>query len=417
MGDPVNDSTAPGQLVPGSGPVPPAMGDPVNDSTAPGQLVRGSGPVPPAMGEPVNESTIRRAPKSLLHDHLDGGLRPDTILEIADEIGHQLPAADGRGLSEWFVAGARARDINRYLATFEHTVAVMQRPGDLHRVAREAVLDLADDGVVYAETRFAPENHQQGGMSLDEVMESVLAGLDRGISDVESSGRAIDVNLIVCAMRQTDRSTEIAELVTRWRDLDPRVVGFDLAGPETGFPPTDHLAATDLVRRNLVHLTIHASEPPGTELISQALFCGAERIGHGIRLLDDIGTGPEGEPRLGPLARYVLDRQIPLEMAPSCHVQIGAVDSLEDHPLVQWHRMGFVVTVNTDNRLMSEVTVSSETAALARIHGLGWRELGELAVAGVRASFAPLERRREIVDDLMVPAYSALAGGDTDLGR
>ncbi len=369
------------------------------------------------VAEPVNESTIRSAPKSLLHDHLDGGLRPSTILEIADEIGHELPAGDEESLSGWFVAGARARDINRYLATFEHTIAVMQRPRDCHRVAREAVLDLADDGVVYAETRFAPENHQQGGMSLDEVMEAVLAGLDGGRAEAESAGRSIDVNLIVCAMRQANRSDEIAELVSRWRERDDRVVGFDLAGPETGFPPTDHLAATDLVRRNLVHLTIHASEPPGLELIAQALFCGAERIGHGIRLLDDIGTGPEGETRLGPLARYILDRRIPLEMAPSCHVQIGAVDSLEEHPLIDWHRMGFVVTINTDNRLMSEVSVTSETTALARIHGLGWQELGELAVAGVESSFAPYERRRQLVSEVMRPAYGALAGMDVDLGE
>ncbi len=369
------------------------------------------------MSEPVNEATIRSAPKSLLHDHLDGGLRPATILEIADEIGHELPASGEAALAAWFVAGARARDINRYLATFEHTIAVMQRPQDCHRVAREAVIDLAADGVIYAETRFAPENHQQGGMSLDEVMEAVLAGLESGRSESAAAGRPIDVNLIVCAMRQADRSTEIAELVSRWRARDPRVVGFDLAGPETGFPPTDHLAATDLVRRDLVHLTIHASEPPGRELISQALFCGAERIGHGIRLLDDIATDPEGRVRLGPLARYILDRRIPLEMAPSCHVQIGAVDSLEEHPLVDWHRMGFVVTVNTDNRLMSEVSVTSETAAMARIHDLGWRELGELAVAGVESSFAPYERRRELVDEIMWPAYRSLAEGNGDRGE
>jgi len=226
-------------------------------------------------------------------------------------------------------------------------------------------------------------------------------------------GSSIVVNTIVCAMRQARRSSEIAQLALRWRDRDVRVVGFDLAGPETGFPPTDHDEALGLVRRGHLHLTLHASEPPGLKLIGQSLACGAERIGHGIRLYDDI-SAVDGELQLGTLAKYVLDRQVPLEMAPSCHVHVGAVDRFEDHPLVAWHRYGFNVSVNTDNRLMSDVTVSSELHELTRAFDLSWSELGELTVAGIEAGFGDIAERWRLVDEVVRPAYEdrvALGGG------
>ncbi len=349
---------------------------------------------------------VAALPKSLLHDHLDGGLRPATILELANEIGHELPSTDIDELAAWFVRGADTKDLVKYLATFEHTVAVMQTPDNLHRVAREAAVDLAADGVVYAEVRFAPENHQLNGLTLDEIMEAVQDGFRAGMVDAAAAGSPIVVNTIVCAMRQADRSVEMARLAVDWSERDGRVVAFDLAGPETGFPPTDHLEALDLVRRSQLHLTLHASEPPGLELISQALSCGAERVGHGVRLREDIET-IDGEMKLGRLARYVLERQIPLEMAPSCHVHVGAVPSFEEHPLVPFHRHGFVVTVNTDNRLMSGVSVSSETHKLATTFDLTRQEICDLAVAGVESSFGEWSERRRLVDEVIKPAYAS----------
>ncbi len=350
---------------------------------------------------------IRSLPKSLLHDHLDGGLRPSTILESADEIGHQLPADDESGLQEWFTRGANTLDLNQYLATFEHTIAVMQTAEHCHRVAREAAVDLAEDGVVYAEIRFAPENHTLGGLHLDAVMEAVQDGLRDGSRAAEMAGTPIVINTIVCAMRQADRSPEIAELALRWRDRDPSVVAFDLAGPETGFPPTDHPSALDSIRRGHMHLTLHASEPPGLELIGQALSCGAERVGHGVRLYDDIAL-VDGELVLGTLAKYVLDRQVHLEMAPSCHVHVGAVDRFEHHPLVTWHRHGFNVSVNTDNRLMSNVSVSSEMHRLAEAFGLTWVEIEALTVASIEAGFGDFHQRKHLIDQVVVPAYGAI---------
>ncbi|NOX28971.1 MAG: adenosine deaminase [Actinobacteria bacterium] len=354
----------------------------------------------------VSLAEITALPKSLLHDHLDGGLRPATILELAGDIGHELPTSGLDELAAWFVSGANTKDIVQYLATFEHTVAVMQTQANLKRVAYEAAADLAADGVVYAEVRFAPENHQLNGLALDEIMEAVQDGFRAGMVDAMAAGSPITVNTIVCAMRQADRSLEMAKLAVDWSERDGRVVAFDLAGPETGFPPTDHPEALDLVRRSQLHLTLHASEPPGLELISQALSCGAERIGHGVRLGEDIEY-VNGEMNLGRLARYVLERQIPLEMAPSCHVQVGAVRSFEEHPLVRFHRHGFVVTINTDNRLMSGVSVSSETHKLATTFDLTRQELCELAVAGVESSFGQWSERRRLVDEVIRPAYAS----------
>jgi adenosine deaminase len=352
----------------------------------------------------VTFEEIVARPKSLLHDHLDGGLRPQTILEIADEIGHDLPSNDIDELSEWFVRGANTLDIMQYLATFEHTIGVMQTADHCHRIAREAAVDLAADGVVYAEVRFAPENHVLTGMALDAVMESVQDGFRAGTADAEHAGNSIVVNTIVCAMRQADRSAEIAETALRWRDRDSRVVGFDLAGPETGFPPTDHPEALAAVRQGHLHLTLHASESPGLELIGQSLACGANRIGHGVRLYDDIEI-VDGELRLGTLAKYILDGQVHLEMAPSCHVHVGAVPNFESHPLVAWHRHGFSVSVNTDNRLMSGVSASSEMHKLAETFGLTWTEIEQLAIAGVEAGFGDLHERQNIVNNIIRPAY------------
>ena len=339
------------------------------------------------------------APKALLHDHLDGGLRPATVLELADEIGWALPSTDVAELQAWFTAGAESGDLLQYLATFEHTLAVMQTPEHIERVAYEAVVDLAADGVVYYETRLAPEQHT--AMAPQEAVEAVTAGLRRGEAAAAAAGRSISAHVICCAMRTADRSLEIARLVDAMRARDPKVVAFDLAGAETGFPPSLHTEALAFARFRHLNVTIHASEPPDLELIDDALVHGAHRIGHGVRLVRD--TAPDADApgglRLGPLARYVLDRQVHLELAPTCNVQIGAVASIAEHPIGPFLRAGFSVGVNTDNRLMSGVMPSSELAAVTAAFDLSWSEIERLAVERRRGRVravrgAPADRRR-----------------------
>jgi adenosine deaminase len=330
----------------------------------------------------ISLATARELPKLLLHDHLDGGLRTSTILELAEQSGHRLPSTDPDELVAYFRAGADAGDILRYLETFGHTVPLLQTPEALHRVAREAAEDLAADGVIYAEVRFAPELH---GMALDAAIEAVVGGFADG-----GAGRDITVNTIVCAMRTEQRSAEVAEACVRWlaSDREAGVVAFDLAGAETGFPPSDHLEALAIARAGLARVTIHASEPPGLELIADALRNGAERIGHGVRLIEDCSFDGDGGLLLGPLARYVRDRQVPLELCPSCNVQIGAVLTLADHPIGPFLRAGFNASINTDNRLMSGVSVSSEVADVAAAFDLSLAEVGRAQQNAVAASFA-----------------------------
>jgi adenosine deaminase len=356
----------------------------------------------------ISIDDARLLPKVLLHDHLDGGLRVATIMELADSIGWTLPETDPEALQAWFTRGAETADLLQYLATFEHTLAVMQTAEHIERVAREAVVDLAADGVVYAEVRFAPELHQHAGLELEAVVEAVTSGFRRGEADVAAGGGRITVNAILCAMRTEHRSVEIARLVDRLRAWDDKVVAFDLAGAETGFPPSLHAEALAFARSALLNITIHASEPPDLELISDALVHGAHRIGHGVRLRADTNladAGVERDLRLGPLAQYVLDHQVHLEMAPTCNVQIGAVPSVADHPIGPFLRAGFNVGYNTDNRLMSNVMPSSELHAVAVAHQLTLAEMEQLAVNAMMSSFAPMDVRRRILDDQIAPGY------------
>jgi adenosine deaminase len=353
---------------------------------------------------------LAAAPKALLHDHLDGGLRPTTVIELADEIGWRLPSTDPEALQAWFTAGADTGDLLQYLATFEHTLAVMQTPEHIERVAAEAVVDLAADGVVYHEVRFAPELHGARGLSPEGAVEAVTAGLRRGEAMAVAAGRPISSFAICCAMRTADRSLEIAQLVDTLRQRDDKVVGFDLAGAETGFPPSIHAEALAFARARHLNVTIHASEPPDLELIDDALTHGAHRIGHGVRLRRDTVADPgaPGGLRLGPLARYVLDRQVHLELAPTCNVQIGAVGSIAEHPIGPFLRAGFSVGVNTDNRLMSGVMPSSELVAITDAFDLTWDEVERLAVHAVTAGFAPHEERRRILERVIAPWYTAV---------
>jgi len=347
------------------------------------------------------------APKTVLHDHLDGGLRVDTILEISDEIGHtpRLPTTDRAALQAWFTAGAEARDLLKYLATFEHTLACMQSEQHIERVAYEAVSDLADDGVVYAEIRYAPELH---AIPFEASAAAVAAGFRRAEADAVMRGRFISAHVIVCAMRTERRAMEVATFVASRRRYEPKIVAFDLAGAETGWPPSLHADALAYARREHLNVTIHASEPPDLELISDALAHGAHRIGHGVRLNRDTSVGPDGSLVLGPLAQFVLDRQVHLEMAPTCNTQIGAVAAVTEHPIGPFLRHGFNVSVNTDNRLMSKVSPSSEMHAVATAFELSWAEIRRLVENAVKSGFAPHDVRDRILREVVAPAYDRL---------
>ncbi len=344
---------------------------------------------------------IRAVPKVLLHDHLDGGLRPQTVLELASEIGYtDLPGDNVEDLTRKLTEGAHRGHLEVYLDAFRHTVAVMQTPEALRRVAAECAEDLAADGVVYAEVRFAPELHTEGGLSLDEVVEAVLEGFRQG-----SSGRGIRVYALLTAMRTAARSLEIAELAVRYRDEG--VVGFDIAGAEAGWPPSRHLDAFQYVKRENFHITIHAGEAFGLPSIWEAVqYCGTERLGHGVRIVDDIQIGREGNVRLGRLAAYIRDRRIPLEMCPTSNVQTGAVPSIAMHPIRLLRQLQFRVTVNTDNRLMSQVTLSSEFHRLAAEFGYGWSDVEWLTINAMKSAFASFDERLHLINTVIKPGFA-----------
>ncbi|MET8553054.1 adenosine deaminase [Micromonospora zamorensis] len=351
----------------------------------------------------IRYEDIVKVPKALLHDHLDGGLRPATIVDLAAEVGHELPATDPDVLGRWFADAADSGSLERYLETFAHTVAVMQTAPALRRVARECALDLAADGVVYAEVRFAPEQHLEQDLSLDEVVEAVLAGFAEGTAQAVEAGLSIRVGTLLTAMRHAARSQEIAELAVRHRDAG--VVGFDIAGAEAGFPPTRHLDAFEYLQRENFHFTIHAGEAFGLPSIWQAIqWCGADRLGHGVRIVDDIA--PDGT--LGRLAAYVRDKRIPLELCPSSNVQTGAVASIADHPIGLLRDLRFRATVNTDNRLMSGTSMSREMSLLVETFGYGWKELQWFTINAMKSAFIPFDERLRIIDEVIKPAYAKL---------
>ncbi|HLT15639.1 MAG TPA: adenosine deaminase [Acidimicrobiales bacterium] len=359
------------------------------------------------MRQPLTIEQIRSAPKVLLHDHLDGGLRPATVIELARETGYRsLPSYDEAELAEWFTTGAARQDLVLYLETFTHTVGVMQTKDALIRVAKECAEDLAADGVVYAEVRFAPEQHLEAGLTLDEVVESVLEGFRLG-----TAANDLEVGLIVTAMRHAAHSREIAELAVRHRDAG--VVGFDIAGSEAGNPPTRHLDAFRYVAGENFHITIHAGEAFGLPSIWEAVqLCGAERLGHGVRIVDDITIDEDGRAHLGRLAAFVRDRRVPLEMCPTSNVNTGVCDSIAEHPIGLLSRLRFRVTVNTDNRLMSGVTLSSELAALCDAFGYGWDELQWFTVNAMKSAFWPFDQRLRLINEVIKPGYARLKAAD-----
>jgi adenosine deaminase len=356
------------------------------------------------MPTPMTEDAIRTAPKVLLHDHLDGGLRPQTVVELAAETGYEaLPTTNVAELGQWFRDAADSGSLERYLETFAHTVGVMQTESALTRVAREAVEDLAADGVVYAEIRFAPELHVAEDLSLEQVVEAVLAGFAEGEAAAAERGQRIRAGALLTAMRHAANSSEIAALAVRYRDLG--VVGFDIAGAEAGFPPTRHLDAFEYLRRENFHFTIHAGEAFGLPSIWEAIqWCGADRLGHGVRIVDDI----DGAGRLGRLAQYVRDKRIPLEMCPSSNVQTGAAASIKEHPIGLLRRLFFRVTVNTDNRLMSATSMTREMALLVDAFDYGWADLQWFTINAMKSAFIPFDDRLAIINEQIKPGYAAL---------
>ncbi len=364
----------------------------------------------------MDPALIAALPKVLLHDHLDGGVRPVTVAELADRVGYAgLPATDPQDLQRWFRDAADSGSLERYLETFEHTVAVMQTAHGLHRVARERAEDLAADGVVYAEVRYAPEQHLSGGLSLEEVVEAVTAGFRDGMSRAEDAGRPIVVRSLLTAMRHAAKSTEIARLTVRYRDED--VAGFDIAGAEAGFPPTRHLDAFEYLQRENAHFTIHAGEAFGLPSIWEAIqWCGAERLGHGVRIMDDIErvvSPPAGEAagavKLGRLASYVRDRRIPLEMCPSSNIQTGAASSIAAHPITLLKDLRFRVTVNTDNRLMSGTSMSREMQLLADEAGWGLDDLRWVTINAMKSAFYPFDQRLDMIERVVKPGFDHAA--------
>jgi adenosine deaminase len=374
--------------------------------------------------------TLRAVPKVLLHDHLDGGLRPQTIIELAvgdPEVEANLPAHDAVRLGEWFRANADSGSLERYLETFSQTLAVMQTEEGLFRVASEAAQDLAADGVVYAEIRYAPEQHLARGLTLEQVVEVVNDGFREGERLARESGHRIRVTALLTAMRQAAKSREIAELAVRYRN--DGVAGFDIAGAEAGYPPTRHLDAFEFLRRENAHFTIHAGEAFGLKSIWEAIqWCGADRLGHGVRIVDDITV--EGIPfptwveraadqglttlanidpdtvYLGLLAAYVRDARIPLEMCPSSNLQTGAAKSIGLHPISLLARLRFRVTLNTDNRLMSGTSLSREAGLLAAEADWTLADLRWVTINAMKSAFLPFDQRLALIDEVIKPGYA-----------
>ncbi|MGV8977653.1 MAG: adenosine deaminase [Cellulomonas sp.] len=351
-------------------------------------------------------------PKVLLHDHLDGGLRPATILELAAEIGHDLPASDPTSLGDWFVTAASAGSLEQYLDTFSHTVAVMQTVENLRRVAREAAIDLAADGIVYAEQRFAPEQHQQRGLSLQKVVAAIQGGFDEGVADAALHGRTIRIGTILTAMRHADRADEVAALAIANRDKG--VVGFDLAGPEAGFLPSRHGSAFGTLRDASFPVTVHAGEAGGLESIAEAVHvAGAQRLGHGVRIMDDIRLLDAGSPgvaargALGLLAHWIRDRRIPLELCPSSNVQTGAAASIARHPATLLKRLGFAVTISTDNRLQSGTSLTRELTLLAEQADWTLADVCDVTVTAAQHAFLHHDEREELIDRVIIPAFGS----------
>jgi adenosine deaminase len=352
----------------------------------------------------TTENIIKEVPKVLLHDHLDGGLRPQTIIELAEKQNYKkLPTTDPTELAEWFHRGANKGNLVEYLQGFEHTCAIMQDKYSLERIAYEMMEDMKNDGICYVETRFAPVLHLEKKLHYDDVITAVLNGLERGREDF-----GVQFGLILCGMRNMKNSLEIAELAVNYRNKG--VVGFDLAGEEGGYPPKDHLEAFQFIQRENFNITIHAGEAFGKESIWQAIqFCGAHRIGHATRLLEDVVLDKNGDTvTLGELSQYVLDKRLPLEICLLSNVHTGAIDSLENHPFGIFYKKKFRVFLNTDDRLMSDTTLTKEYLTAAEVFGISLDDIERLNINAMKSAFIPYEERLKIIYDVIKPGFQTI---------
>lgn len=354
---------------------------------------------------------IKNVPKVLLHDHLDGGLRPETIIDLASQQNYdKLPSTDPKALADWFHQGANKGNLVEYLQGFEHTIALMQTKQSLYRVAYEMMEDMKEDGVCYVETRFAPIFHMAKGLHLDDVVDSVLDGLEAGKKDF-----GVGFGLILCGMRNMQNNLEIAELAVNYRKQG--VVGFDLAGEEGGYPPKKHLDAFQYITRENFNITIHAGEAFGKESIWQAIqYCGAHRIGHATRLTEDIHFDDEGGiAGLGDLAQYILDKRIPLEICLLSNVHTGAVDKLENHPFIHFFKEKFRVFLNTDDRLMSDTTLTKEYQTAADMFNINLDDIEKLNINAMKSSFLPHDDRLHYIYNVIKPGYESMRDKLTSL--
>jgi adenosine deaminase len=351
----------------------------------------------------LDKPLLKSLPKVLLHEHLDGVVRPKTVIDLAREAKYtELPTEDPNALAEWFFRGANQGSLAKYLEGFAQTIAVMQTEEALERVAYEQVEDLSQDGVVYFESRFAPLFHTRKGLTHQQIVSAVLKGLERGRKDF-----GVRSGLIICAMRNMNVSLEMAELAVDFRERG--VVGFDLAGEEGGYPPKKHVEAFHYIQRENFNITVHAGEGYGKESIWQAIqYCGAHRIGHGTRLIDDIAVKDGKAVNLGDLAQYVLDKRIPLEICLLSNVHTGATPSLADHPFKILYQEKFRVTLNTDNRLMSHTSMTQEFEAAAETFGLTMDDFEKITINAMKSAFLPYDQRIGFIYSIIKPGYAGI---------
>lgn len=364
----------------------------------------------------VDPDVVAGLPKVVLNDQLSGGLRPGTLIELSEDIEGGLPTTDPGELAQWFVDSGDSACASHVEKAFSYTLGAMQTADAIARVAREAVEDLAGDNVVYAELRLAPELHLKGGLGLQDVVDAAVEGLSEGEEVAAEAGHDITARLILTALRGGDHSTDIARLVI---DNLPDnadhdyVVAFDLGGPEDGGPAERHAEAIQLLRDNLAPLTIHAGEEAGVESVQAAVIAGANRIGHGPRVYEDLTSSMDGI-ELQALSGHIRNRCIPLELCPTLNVQSGLVDSMADHPFPLLDDLGFTCTVNTGHRLLGGTTMTRELMTLVEIFDYGYTELFQLTCNAIEAAFTDLPTRERILDTLIYPAYLELTDQDGD---
>ena len=362
---------------------------------------------------------LARLPKVSLHDHLDGGLRVATVWELAQDIGHELPADSADALATWFSEAANAGSLPKYLEMFDHTTAVMQTAPALERIAYEFAMDLVDDGVVYGEVRWAPEQHTRNGLSIDDAVEAVTAGLERAMAELD--GR-LQVHQILCAMRQNsvENAQQIAELTHRHRPAGS-VVAFDIAGPEEGFPATRFADVFAWLDQRFVPITIHAGEADGLDSIAGALTSGrALRIGHGVNIIEDLANVEIDDDQeimaWGDVANRTLYNNTVLELCPTSNIQTAAVeagpeeDPLKNHPFDILYRSGFAVTVNPDNRLISGVSLTDELYTLAAVYGYTMVDLLEFQLNAVTGAFQTEYARDQLREFIEFSWMDVIAG-------